>query len=180
MRAPLVSALSAALCLACSAVEIEVAPPPVALVVNSIGETMPPDVQPAHIYEIDGEPVPYQRRSYILEPGRHLVRVWPEGPAQRMVPDVAAIEEEKIQVDAIELDVEAGHRYLLGARVTRTRTLVSVATVDGVKEEYGDWEKTVEPVLVKDVPPPTVEQAVKSFSGFFGSLLLGPLMGGAG
>ena len=36
----------------------------------------------------------------------------------------------------------------------------------------------VEPVVIRDVPPATLEQAVKSFSGFFGSLALGPLIGG--
>jgi hypothetical protein len=33
-------------------------------------------------------------------------------------------------------------------------------------------------VVVRDVPPAGLEEAVKSFGGFFGSLLLGPLIGG--
>lgn len=158
--------------------QIEVEPAPTGRVTNTIGELTPGDVEPAHIYEIDGEPVMYQRRSFVLEPGEHRIRVWPEGPPQRMVPDLAAIEEENIQVDTITLRVQAGHRYLLGARITTSRTLVSVTTAEDTRTEYGEWQKTVEPVVVKEVPPVELEEAVKSFGGFFGSLLLGPLIGG--
>jgi hypothetical protein len=79
---------------------------------------------------------------------------------------------------AVQIEVEPGHRYLLGARVTRTRTEVTVSTIEGVKREFGDWQKTVAPVIVRDVPPAELEEAVRNFSGFFGSLLLGPLIGG--
>ena len=150
---------------------------PYATVVHTIGEQLT-GVEPAHIYEIDGEEVMYQRRSFQLTPGEHELRVWPEGPAQRMVPDLEAIERERIQVDAITLTVEAGHHYMIGAKRTRTRPVVEVVTEEGIQTAYGEWQTTIEPVVVRIDPPVTWQRAATSLSGFFGSLALGPLLAG--
>ncbi len=150
---------------------------PYATVVHTIGEALT-SVEPAHIYEIDGEAVMYQRRSFQLPPGEHELRVWPEGPAQRMVPDLEMIERESIQVDSMRLRVEAGHHYFLGAKRTRTRPVVEVVTEEGTQVAHGDWQTTIEPVVVRVDPPVTWQRAATGLSGFFGSLALGPLLAG--
>lgn len=145
-------------------------------VVHTIGEETGERIDAAHIYEIDGESVLHQRRHYTLSPGEHSVRVWPEGPAQRMVPDLEQIEREDIRVDAITLRVVAGYRYFLAAKTTRTRSVVTVVTEEGEQTERSQWQVTVQPVVVREEPPVDVERAAKGLGGFVGSLLLGPLV----
>ena len=82
LPAPLLVALP---CLACSVVEIEVEPPPIGIVVATFGETMPEDVQPAHIYEIDERPVMYQRRR-LGWPGRDRSAHLGEAHLEPLVP----------------------------------------------------------------------------------------------
>ena len=135
-------------------------------VVHTIDEDTPPDVEPAHVYEIDGEPVLHQRRSYALSPGEHTLRVWPEGPAQRMVPDLEAIDRKQIQVDPLTIDVKPGYKYFVAARRTQTRPVVTVVTEDGERTTVGPWQVTITPVVVKEEPPVTLERAVKGMSGF--------------
>ena len=146
------------------------------LISNTIGTVVAEDLDPAHIYEIDGEIVSHHQGTFTLEPGRHAIRVWPQGPAQRMIPDYEAIERERIQVDALELEVEAGYRYYLAAPSKESRTIVEVITEEGAERSLGDWQKTVEPVIVKVYGPLTTRQKVEAMGGFFGSLLLGPLL----
>ena len=149
----------------------------IGLVSNTIDLQAPEGTERAHIYEIDGETVAHYQTTFALEPGDHTIRVWPLGPAQRMVPDLELIEREGIQVDPIVLEVEGGHRYYLGARRKRSRTMVTMVMEDAVEESAGEWRETIEPVVVKIAEPMNLVQKVQGASGFFGSLLIGPLLG---
>jgi hypothetical protein len=146
-------------------------------VVHSIEEIVPPELEPAHIYEIDGQSVRHERRTFTLTPGQHAIRVWPQGPAQRAVPDLVEIDQKNIQVEPINIEVEAGYRYVLAARTKRTRTRVDVVTEEGIDTQFGDWQVTVKPVVVRTVPPADLETLIKGGFGFFGSLAAGPLLG---
>ena len=150
---------------------------PFGRITHTIGEDVPEGVQPAHVYEIDGEPVAWERRSHRLEPGEHSVRVWPKGPPQAFVPDRAAIEEGRVQVDPVVIEVQAGFHYFLGIEETRTRSIVIVTTREGEETSYGNWEITYRAVLVKEEPPATLERAAKGFGLFAGSLAAAPLLG---
>ncbi|MCP4204330.1 MAG: hypothetical protein GY769_20645 [bacterium] len=147
-------------------------------VVNTIDEEVGWGIEPAHIYEIDGRPVMYQKRTFSLPAGEHTIRVWPEGPAQRMVPDLEAIERQQIQVDPLDVVIEPGHRYFIGARQTKTREVVTVLTDEGEEQNYGDWKITIEPVVVKVVLPPDLERVATGLGGFMSTFLIGPVLAG--
>ena len=53
-----------------------------------------------------------------------------------------------------------------------------MTTEEGTQTSYGDWQTTIEPVVVRVDPPVTWQRAATSLSGFFGSLALGPLLAG--
>ena len=161
-----------------SAPRVERPPTSSGRVVHTIGEEIGHGVEPAHIYEIDSHPVMFQKRTFSLPAGEHQIRVWPVGPAQRMVPDLEAIERQEMEVDAITLRVEPGHRYFLGARRTRSREVVTVITPEGTESELGGWKITIEPVLVKVVQPPDLERVATGLGGFLSTFLIGPLLAG--
>lgn len=173
--------MAVALVVGCSAGPKRVVEVPVksdvGLVSNTIDLEPWEGTEPAHIYEINGETVSHHQSTFALDPGEHTIRVWPLGPAQRMIPDLEQIERERIEVDPIVLEVKAGYRYYLGARRKRTRTMVEVVTPAGVERSAGDWRVTIEPVVMKLAGPHTLVEKVQGASGFFGSLLLGPLLG---
>ena len=145
---------------------------------SSVDELPPHGLVPAHIYEIDGRAVHYSSRTFALTPGRHEIRVWPVGPPQRMVPDTEMIERQAIQVDALGLNVVPGYRYVLAAEWRESREVVSLISEEGTETVEGEWKRTVRPVVMRTLPPPTWEAAVEGAAGFFGSILLGPLLGG--
>lgn len=176
--APLLCAVALAGCTIDGALNPGLRPDhPFGSVVHSVEEVVPAELEPAWIYEIDGRPVSYERRTFPLTPGEHVVRVWPLGPPQRLVPDPVEIEEKSMRVDPITIRIEASYRYVLAARTTRTRTRVDVVTEDDTETSYGDWEITVEPVVVRTVPPADLETLVEGDFGFLGSLAAGPLLG---
>ena len=150
----------------------------VGAVSNSVDENPPRGTVSAYIYEIDGEPVHWASRTFSLTPGVHTIRVWPVGPAQRMVPDMEMIEREAIEVDALELEVVAGYRYVLAAEWIQSREVVTLISEEYTETIEGEWMKTVQPVVIRTLQPPTWEAAAEGAAGFFGSLLLGPLLGG--
>lgn len=95
------------------------------LVTNTIYNKTPAGVEPAWIYEIDGEQVNCLRRSTRLSVGEHTIQVWPKDDAprsQQMVPDHTRIQCEDIAVEEIVINVEPGYRYYIGARTNITRT----------------------------------------------------------
>lgn len=147
-------------------------------VVHTIGEEVGSGLTRAHIYEIDGQAVMYQKRTFSVPAGEHTIRVWPEGPAQRMVPDLEAIERKQIQVDPLDIVIEPGHRYFIGARETRTREVVTVLTDEGEEQSFGDWQITIEPVVVKVVLPPDLERVATGLGGFMSTFLIGPVLAG--
>ena len=67
---------------------------------------------------------------------------------------------------------------VIGAKRTRTRPVVQVTTEEGTQTTHGEWQTRIEPVVVRVDPPVTWERAATSLSGFFGSLLLGPVVAG--
>jgi hypothetical protein len=95
-----------------------------------------------------------------------------------MVPDVEMIEREGIEVDFLALNVVAGYRYVLAAKWSVSREVVTLISEEGKETIEGDWKGTVRPVVIRELPPPTLEAAIEGAAGFFGSLLVGPLLGG--
>lgn len=123
-----------------------------ALLSNTADEKVPPGLQPAYIYEIDGEPVNYLRDALHLEPGEHRIRVWPRDTtprSQQMVPDLVRIAMEHIEVLELTLDVKPGYRCYFAARTNIYQT----TSVIGADTHHFPPNKFVIPVLVKEVPP---------------------------
>jgi len=150
---------------------------PFGRIIHTIGEDVPAGTLRAHIFEIDGEPVTWERRNHLLAPGRHSIRAWPEGPPQTFIPDWIAIEEGRVRVDPLALEVEAGYHYFIGVEETRSRSMVIVTTREGEKVTFGDWEITYRAALIREEPPATLERAAKGFGLFAGSLAAAPLVG---
>ena len=87
------------------------------LVTNTILNKVSPRLERAWIYEIDGEPVSYTRRTFRLPIGEHTIKVWPLDNAprsQQLVPDENRILREEIVVEELTIDIEPGYRYYLG------------------------------------------------------------------
>jgi hypothetical protein len=152
-------------------------PPANAIVKNSIGLRVPAGTESAYIYEIDGEPVSYQKAAHILSPGKHTFRVWPQadmGKSLVMIPDTVKIAREEITVGLIEVDLKSGFYYWLGARTNVGRTFIEA---DAERIAF-DPIKYISPVLLKAMKPKTLQEGAKGMSVFFGILALGPMAAG--
>lgn len=142
------------------------------LVTNTIFNKTPPGVEPAWIYEIDGEPVNYLRRSTRLPVGEHSIKVWPRDDAprsQQLVPDHTRIRRENIIVEEIVIQVEPGYRYYLGARTNITRTK---STILGTETHDFPSGKFIVPTIVREAEPADYVQGAKGMSLFFLSLAI--------
>jgi len=129
--------------------------------------------QPAYVFEIDGEKVNPWRGTYRVSAGTHEIRVWPhfEIPdSQQLIPDPALIAREDITVEAIEIEILAGHRYYLAARtnVTRTRT-----STEGDVHAFPE-RKFVIPTVTAVVRPVPPMEAVKGIAGLLLPFVLVP------
>lgn len=142
------------------------------LVTNTILNYPPTGLARAWIYEIDGEPVVYTRRTFRLPVGEHTFRVWPLDNAprsQQMVPDHARILRENIVIEEITINIEPGYRYYLAARTNITRfksTIVGTETFDFPGGKF------IVPVIVKEAPPADYVEGAKGMSLFFLSMAL--------
>ena len=129
-------------------------------------------VEPAWIYEIDGERVNYQRRTFRLPVGEHTIRVWPKDEAprsQQMVPDEARILREQIVIEGITINVEPGYRYYLGARTNVTRTS---STIVGTETYSFPSGKFIFPVITRESEPADYVEGAKGMSLFFLSMAI--------
>lgn len=146
------------------------------LVTNTILNKVQSGLQRAWIYEIDGEPVTYTRRSFRLPVGEHTIKVWPLDNAprsQQMVPDLARILREEIQVEAITIDVQPGYRYYLAARTNIVRTR---STIVGTESYSFDGGKFIVPVVTKEAEPLDFVEGATGLSVFFLSMALPALI----
>jgi hypothetical protein len=118
------------------------------LVSETAGKSVPSDITPAIIYEIDGQRVPYGRGTHPVEPGLHTMLVWPAtaGPRSGTPIPGAHARVEGIRVEPLVLEVQPGVRYYIGVRVLRHR---AYARDDGSSEALGPWRKTMVPVVVR-------------------------------
>ena len=127
----------------------------------------PPHLLPAFIYEINGERVMHTRERHRLEPGRHVIRAWPNTPEAewRLVPDPVEVRQFDLALEAVEIEVEPGTTYVVAVR--RESYQVAMTHPDGTVET-GRWHHTIHPVVVDAHPPTTLEEAAIGF----GSILL--------
>ena len=156
---------------------VETPPPANAVVRNTIGFRVVDGVEQGYIYEIDGEVVSYLKDAHILPPGKHRFRVWPrEDMAESliMIPDQVRIEREEISVGEIEIDLQPGYYYWIGARTNVGRTFIEA----GADRISSSPRKYVSPTLVRAIQPKTIEEGAKGMSVFFGLLGLGPMAAG--
>ena len=118
------------------------------LVSETAGRSIPSNVMPAVIYEIDGQRVAYGRGTHPVEPGLRTMLVWPAtaGPRSGTPIPGAHARAEGIEVEPLVLEVEPGARYYIGIRVVRHRTY---ARDGGSSEALGPWRKTMVPVVVR-------------------------------
>lgn len=140
------------------------------LVTNTILKYPPPGLERAWIYEIDGEPVVYTRRTFRLPIGEHTFRVWPLDNAprsQQMVPDHARIRRENILIEEIKINIEPGYRYYLAARTNITRVRSTIVGTETYNFASG---KFIIPVVVKEAPPADYIEGAKGMSLFFLSM----------
>jgi hypothetical protein len=118
------------------------------LLSETAGRSLPSDVTPAVIYEIDGRRVAYGRGTHPVEPGVRTLLVWPAkaGPRSGTPIPGAHAGAEGVKVEPLVITVESGARYYIGARVVRHR----VYARDGRSSEaLGPWRKTIVPVVVR-------------------------------
>ena len=140
------------------------------LVTNTILNKVGPGLERAWIYEIDGEPVTYTRRSFRLPVGEHTLRVWPLDNAprsQQMVPDNARIIRENIEIEEITIDVEPGYRYYLAARTNITRTSSTIVGTETYNFKSGMF---IVPVVTREAEPLDFVEGAKGLSVFFLSM----------
>ncbi len=140
------------------------------LVTNTILNKVPSRLERAWIYEIDGEPVSYTRRTFRLPVGEHTIKVWPLDNAprsQQLVPDENRILREEIVVEELTIDIEPGYRYYLGARTNITRT---TSTIVGTETYAFKPGKFIVPVVVKEAAPADYVEGAKGMSLFFLSM----------
>ncbi|KPK61338.1 MAG: hypothetical protein AMJ59_02660 [Gammaproteobacteria bacterium SG8_31] len=149
------------------------------MVTNTIYNKTPAGVEPAWIYEIDGEQVNYLRRSTRLSVGEHTIKVWPKDDAprsQQMVPDRTRIQREDIVVEDIVIDVEPGYRYYIGARTNITRTK---STIVGTETYNFPSGKFIIPVVVREAEPADYVEGAKGMSLFFLSMAIPAAIAGS-
>ena len=149
------------------------------LVTNTIFNKTPPGVEPAWIYEIDGRPVNYLRRSTRLPVGEHRIKVWPRDDAprsQQLVPDTTRMQRENIVVEEIVIQVEPGYRYYLGARTNITRTR---STILGTETYDFPSGKFIVPVVTREAEPADYVQGAKGMSLFFLSMAVPAAIAGS-
>jgi len=140
------------------------------LLTNTILNKVRPGLERAWIYQIDGEPVSYTRRTFRLPIGEHTIKVWPLDNAprsQQLVPDENRILREEIVVEALTIDIEPGYRYYLAARTNITRT---TSTIEGTETYAFKPNKFVVPVVVKEAAPADYVEGAKGMSLFFLSM----------
>lgn len=140
------------------------------LLTNTILNKVPLRLERAWIYEIDGEPVSYTRRTFRLPIGEHTIKVWPLDNAprsQQLVPDENRILREEIVVEELTIDIEPGYRYYLGARTNITHT---TSTIVGTETYAFKPGKFIVPVVVKEAAPADYVEGAKGMSLFFLSM----------
>lgn len=145
------------------------------LVTNTILHYPPSGLERAWIYEIDGEPVNYHRRTFRLPIGEHTIRVWPKDSAalnNRMVPDRTRIIRENITVESITINVEPGYRYYLAARTNIVRTR---STIPGTDVTTFPTQKFVIPVVSREAEPLDFVEGVTGLGLFAAPLIIAPL-----
>ena len=115
---------------------------------ETAGRTVPSDVKPAVIYQIDGQRVHYGRGAHPVAPGVHTVLVWPvaAGPRSGTPIPGAHATAQGTTVEPLEVTVEPGARYEFGARVIRTRVY---AGDQASAEPLGPWRTRIVPVIVR-------------------------------
>jgi hypothetical protein len=146
------------------------------LVTNTIYNKVAPGLERAWIYEIDGEPVSYTRRSFRLPIGEHTIKVWPLDNAprsQQMVPDLARVRRENIAIESITIDVEPGYRYYLAAKTNIVRTR---STIVGTETYSFKGGKFIVPVVTREAEPLDFVEGAKGMSVFFLSMALPALV----
>lgn len=119
---------------------------------NTANTKLPPGLESAYIYEIDGAAVNYLRETIHLSPGEHRLRVWPVDNAPRsnqIVPDPVRIAMENIEVLELTVEIRPGYRYVFAARtnISRTRSVI------GADSHRFPDNRYVMPVLVREVAP---------------------------
>ncbi len=142
------------------------------LVTNTIYNKVSSGLERAWIYEIDGEPVSYTRRSFRLPIGEHTIKVWPLDNAprsQQMVPDLARVRRENIAIESITIDVEPGYRYYLAAKTNIVRTR---STIVGTETYSFKGGKFIVPVVTREAEPLDFVEGAKGMSVFFLSMAL--------
>ncbi len=140
------------------------------LLTNTILNQAPPGLERAWIYEIDGEPVSYTRRTFRLPIGEHTVKVWPLDDAprsQQLVPDENRILREEIVVEELTIDIQPGYRYYLAARTNITRTTSTIVGTETYRFKPG---KFIVPVVVREAAPADYVEGAKGMSLFFLSM----------
>jgi hypothetical protein len=159
-------------------------PPPVSpdrrgMIVGVRGDApLPAGIVPAFVWEVDGERVLYDARRHPVDPGLHRIRVWPDAPESqfRLVPDPVEVDWDRIDLETLEILVQPGHTYRIGAQ--RDRFEVRSILPDGRVETSG-WHHTITPVLLSEQPPATLEEAAKGLGWILlvlgGSSLIVPL-----
>jgi hypothetical protein len=149
---------------------------PSGVVTNTFLNFPPPGLQRAYIYEIDGKHVPHTRRSFRLPAGEHTIRVWPIDTAPRalqIVPDLARIRRERIEVESITIDVKPGHRYFLAAR---TNVVSAKSTIPGADIHQFPDQKFVIPVVSDTAEPVDLEEASIGVALFLLPLVVAPMV----
>jgi len=142
------------------------------LLTNTILNKVPSGLERAWIYEIDGEPVAYTRRTFRLPAGEHTIRVWPLDNAprsQQKVPDQTRILREEIVVEELTINIEPGYRYYLAARTNITRTTSTIAGTETYRFNPG---KFIVPVVTKEAAPADYVEGAKGLSLFFLSMAI--------
>lgn len=149
-----------------------------ALVLNTADRGPQDGRHAAYIYEVDGRTVSWQQRAFLLEPGRHTFRVWPRldmAESLVMIPDVVRIRRESIEVAEIELSLEPGYVYQLGARTNIGRT---VSTIPG-SDRFVSRDRTfIVPILLSAIRPKTLAEGAQGMSAFLAIMGAGPVAAG--
>lgn len=149
-----------------------------ALVLNTADRHGQDGHHAAYIYEIDGRTVSWQQRAFLLEPGRHTFRVWPRldmAESLVMIPDIVRIRRESIEVAEIELLLEPGYVYQLGARTNIGRT---VSTIPGSDRFVSRDQTFIVPILLSAIRPKTLAEGAQGMSVFLAIMGAGPLAAG--